>query len=728
MIIGQTVNRVETEGFESQPCQIERNPMMYKILTESLYSNRLLAAFREIACNALDAHVEAGKPDVPITIVFPTSLSPVLVIQDEGPGMSKSDVFHLYTTLFASSKRNGNDQIGGFGLGSKSPHAYVDSFTLVSRHGTTESTYAIFKGPDGAPRVGELECRSYVGPTGCSVQIPIKPEDHRTLEKLAQSLLPFFPVMPKTNLDIKPIKYLLNTKTYAIRKPDYENPHSIIQVGPVPYPYDPNIYTHYEGGPSYRDVYGLNSAPFVFFAPIGSVEIAPSREALSFNEQTKENVNALVANALTSVTSDIADAISEYETPWGKLLAYAEFTSAVNQLPGVDIAKSQGHLMTALISALANPIGFAIRFPTVVTIKRSRRKFVELRKAHNQVTLDNLKNLKFYLVTEPMGDIERQLNLPDQLQLSSNYALIFINPDEPQNTSLQALFEVLEGAELNDWADTLALDLTPLPAKGANGRRPNSTQHPKTKRVYYGITARGAQVPVTDDVKEFYAHMMTASYAVYSFGAKKFFDPECTQPVGDLSTYIQRYNIVARHIGAGKIEVVLVIPRQFAHKPSTAQRIDNIPALVQRCIDNPQYLDLWELRHAVSKETELSRVISHLIQRTYVDLMADMTAALGQNPLMDTWDKHKDRLSDLFAFNRGIDEAIISIDPAIAQLPFPTTETSRVINDLQDIAETYPDLFPVSGYQYHHTSFEYRKHYLTLVHAEIQRNQPTQEI
>lgn len=88
---------------------------------------------RELSCNAKDAHVDAGKGDVPFEIHLPNDLEPWFAVTDFGIGLSHEDVTGLYRTYFDSTKTKSNDVTGQFGIGSKSPFAYVDQFTVEAR-------------------------------------------------------------------------------------------------------------------------------------------------------------------------------------------------------------------------------------------------------------------------------------------------------------------------------------------------------------------------------------------------------------------------------------------------------------------------------------------------------------------------------------------------------------------------------------------------------------------
>lgn len=140
-------------AFQENTFQITASSHAFKILSDSLYQNKELAVIRELACNAKDAHVDAGIPDVPIKITLPCELDAILVIADQGKGMSRDKLERLYTTYFESTKRDSDDDIGGFGLGSKSPFALTDNFTVTSTTPDGESTTILAYLDNGIPKV-----------------------------------------------------------------------------------------------------------------------------------------------------------------------------------------------------------------------------------------------------------------------------------------------------------------------------------------------------------------------------------------------------------------------------------------------------------------------------------------------------------------------------------------------------------------------------------------------
>jgi HSP90 family molecular chaperone len=107
---------------------IAQTSKMFKILSDSLYSDKVMAVIRELSTNAYDSHISAGNKN-PFKVVLPNSANPNFIVRDYGTGLSQTDMENLYTTYGASNKNDSNDFVGCLGLGSKSPFAYSKSFT-----------------------------------------------------------------------------------------------------------------------------------------------------------------------------------------------------------------------------------------------------------------------------------------------------------------------------------------------------------------------------------------------------------------------------------------------------------------------------------------------------------------------------------------------------------------------------------------------------------------------
>ena len=112
--------------------------IIFEILRDKMYSDKIGAVCREIASNSRDANREAGRKDVPITIeiVKPHKFASIghttIVFHDNGIGITPDRMADVFIKYASSTKNDSNEQTGGFGLGAKTPFAYSDTFTVVT--------------------------------------------------------------------------------------------------------------------------------------------------------------------------------------------------------------------------------------------------------------------------------------------------------------------------------------------------------------------------------------------------------------------------------------------------------------------------------------------------------------------------------------------------------------------------------------------------------------------
>ena len=135
MKLGKVENTVVNRGIQDKYYyQIANTPKLMDMLGNFLYSDKVLAPVRELTTNAIDAHVSAGTTDKPIKFKLPSNLeeTPTFSIRDYGTGMSEERIIKMYRIYGISTKEDDDDQQGAFGIGSKSPFGYGDSFTTVS--------------------------------------------------------------------------------------------------------------------------------------------------------------------------------------------------------------------------------------------------------------------------------------------------------------------------------------------------------------------------------------------------------------------------------------------------------------------------------------------------------------------------------------------------------------------------------------------------------------------
>ena len=174
---------------------IAQTAKMFKILSDSLYPDKIMAVIRELSTNAYDAHVDAANKN-PFRVTLPTAASPNFIVRDYGTGLSQADMEVLYTTYGASNKNNSNDFVGCLGLGSKSPFAYTKSFTSSSYYNGRKYTYVAAMDEAGEPTLHLLDIAQTKEPNGLEVSFAVKQADFTEFSTKAARVFHYFKQKP----------------------------------------------------------------------------------------------------------------------------------------------------------------------------------------------------------------------------------------------------------------------------------------------------------------------------------------------------------------------------------------------------------------------------------------------------------------------------------------------------------------------------------------------------
>lgn len=143
------------------------------ILIDSLiqiYDDPAVATLREYSSNAVDATLEAGT-SLPVQVTLPNALSSKLVIQDFGTGMDE-ETFENYLQFGWSSKRDSNDAIGGFGLGSKVGLALTSQYTVQTIKDGVKITAIIGRDDNGFPHAQVISVKETSEVNGTRIELP----------------------------------------------------------------------------------------------------------------------------------------------------------------------------------------------------------------------------------------------------------------------------------------------------------------------------------------------------------------------------------------------------------------------------------------------------------------------------------------------------------------------------------------------------------------------------
>lgn len=284
-------------NFDSQDFKIKANAKAFKILSSNLYKDKILAICRELICNAYDSHVQVGKKDVPVVVTVPTAANPNFIVEDFGLGLSKEEVEQIYTTYFESTKTNTNELIGGLGLGSKSPFAYTTSFTVIATKDEVQNTFVAFIGDGGLPQISLLVTQPVPGKSnGVRVEVPVQSSDCY-LFRDSLTKLQWFETVPEVigNSGITQHHLFKQLNEYGFATEVSYKRNRMAVMGNIAYPISID---HIENSDRIMSkIISLTTYDINIYLKfdIGELDIAPSREELSYDKKTQEVIlNKLV--------------------------------------------------------------------------------------------------------------------------------------------------------------------------------------------------------------------------------------------------------------------------------------------------------------------------------------------------------------------------------------------------------------------------------------------------
>lgn len=337
MKLHTSTHTVEKSGnFEENQFSIEASAKAFMILSDGLYSNKILAVVRELSTNAYDSHVEAGKADVPFEVHLPTRLEPHFHVRDFGTSMTHEQCMTLYTTYFRSTRNDTNDAVGCLGLGSKAPFAYSDSFTVEAFKDGQKRVYAAHRDSNGSPTFCLMDESATNEPNGIKVSIPVSHNDCDSFVKEAKKTFQFFKVRPETNTELHfdTERSLLKDKN---GKWDFTSNRgeNFVIMGQIAYPIEEeSVGDHYNDDDKVAN-FLWHTNGLRLHLNIGDVDITPSREALSYTAETKKNIRNVVQTVIDDIKESVEDAIKEQPTLY---LARKKFVEIEEQCHSVKQA------------------------------------------------------------------------------------------------------------------------------------------------------------------------------------------------------------------------------------------------------------------------------------------------------------------------------------------------------------------------------------------------------
>ena len=346
--------------------EIEADAEFFNHLSKRIYTDSMLAIVRELTCNAWDSHVEAGNEHIPVVIQCPNTIQPVFKVIDNGLGMDIEALNNVYRKYGKSTKRNDMNQTGGLGVGSKTPFAYTDSFTVYSVKDGFKHTMINYK-ENGIPKIKEIITVETDEPNGVTVEVPVKVDDFKNFERRIESMANMF----GGNLEIRGMDYVFEeqniyrtmTDDYKHKLYDFEFPENMFRVpshkaqsftsgkflvlmGNVPYQLDISKLNITSNAEKFLDDISSYHWVTCIQVPIGCLDFSMSREHLEYSDRTityLENfIESMREDAREYVEECLEDATCEIDRYQKSHKIYSEYPSLYDTAP----KQKRYHLIT----------------------------------------------------------------------------------------------------------------------------------------------------------------------------------------------------------------------------------------------------------------------------------------------------------------------------------------------------------------------------------------------
>lgn len=293
-----------------------------------LYSRPAQAVLREYLSNAIDAHKAKGGTLPPIQITLPTQITrgntrPIqssLLIRDFGKGMVEEEFYSILSRYGASTKRDSNALMGGFGLGAKSGFAVSDEFFMNSYQNGQGIRVRFFKDNLNQGYVEVVERLSTSEPDGILVEVPIPKANLAELsEEALFSDYPFFMGYRDEEIEIQISgshgnRSVHNSKHFTplelggnvvgwLGKEAEHSPIMYALVGRVVYTIDfgqlSNFAVSKKLDRTIRDditVLKYFRRTNVIEVPVGSLDLPSSREEITYSERSLQTLSTIIGN------------------------------------------------------------------------------------------------------------------------------------------------------------------------------------------------------------------------------------------------------------------------------------------------------------------------------------------------------------------------------------------------------------------------------------------------
>lgn len=382
-------------------------------LLYSQYTRPIRTCVQELVSNAYDAMNEANN-DAPIKVQLPNALNDfTFFVRDFGNSMDLDMVKNVYMRVNASTKSKSNKAIGGFGIGSKTPWAYTDTFILTTYLDGQETQYMLVKGRSNVSIIHQGDTKEE---NGTKVSFQTKQNDSENFKTALKRICLNFKTKPIVNSDVnfeyeKHIKIndhvsvvsdsLLNHKVYA-------------NLGGVLYSID--FFKTYD-----IEEFLKSESSIIINFNVGNLYPLQTREAL-FTNQNEGEFNSSMIKSVTKrakiwIDKYIKQELNKLKTVENVIEFYRNDLFSINQnfnIDGFTVNSSSTTWGRHEIDFLENKVSFITRNSKRWGYGKNKNARKEKKKYINH---KELKDCTFYFSEESSG----KARLCSRLRLEAEY-------------------------------------------------------------------------------------------------------------------------------------------------------------------------------------------------------------------------------------------------------------------------------------------------------------------
>lgn len=301
-----TTTQVEgSEDFNSGKFSISdaNSAHMFRMLTT--YSDPISSVVREITSNCFDAHRKAGVEDKDVIVRMKKGskldeTDAQIQFIDFGTGLTPKQVEEIFTVLGESTKRDGNEEIGAFGIGAKSPFGYIrendlGGFIVDTYVDGTHWEYFLAEDAEEGPTWMEMTDggEDTDRENGTIITVPIQDGHYYKFKRAVRTELAYFDNIEFqiTNVDSDYTIYRGENFVYRPDESPYDKLHACF--GKVAYP------LNYDKLGWEADGYRNDNlkAPIGLYFDIGEIQVTPKREQINYTDETIAKINEKVEEA-----------------------------------------------------------------------------------------------------------------------------------------------------------------------------------------------------------------------------------------------------------------------------------------------------------------------------------------------------------------------------------------------------------------------------------------------